>query len=62
MLGTINSLVQAAKRRARCQRTKKNLIARTYLIAGKLDLAVIHRKRCWKSNSKEVLDAKVNSG
>jgi transposase len=43
VLEAINSLVQAAKRRARGYRTKKNLIAMTYLIAGKLDLAVIHR-------------------
>jgi hypothetical protein len=44
VLEAINSLVQAAKRRARGYRTKKNLIAMTYLIAGKLDLAVIHTR------------------
>ena len=34
----INSLVQAAKAKARGYRTTRNLIAITYLIAGKLDL------------------------
>ncbi|MGH2707043.1 MAG: ISL3 family transposase [Actinomycetota bacterium] len=42
VLEAINSLVQAAKRRARGYRTKRNLIAMTYLIAGKLDFSVIH--------------------
>lgn len=44
ILEAINSLVQAAKRRARGYRTKKNLIAMTYLIAGKLDLQFAHTK------------------
>ena len=44
ILEAINSLVQAAKRRARGYRTKKNLIAMTYLIAGKLDLVFTHTK------------------
>ena len=34
----INSLVQAAKAKARGYRTTRNLKAITYLIAGKLDL------------------------
>lgn len=42
VLEAINSLVQAAKRRARGYRTKRNLIAMTYLIAGKLDLPAVH--------------------
>ena len=37
ILEGINSLVQAAKARARGYRTKRNLIAMIYLIAGKLD-------------------------
>ena len=44
ILEAINSLIQAAKRRARGYRTKANLITMTYLIAGKLDLAVTHTK------------------
>jgi transposase len=44
VLEGINSLVQAAKRRARGYRTTKNLIAMTYLIAGKLDMASAHTK------------------
>ena len=44
ILEAINSLVQAAKRRARGYRTKKNLIAMTYLITGKLDLGFTHTK------------------
>lgn len=43
VMEAINSLVQAAKRRARGYRTKRNLIAMTYLIAGRLDLEVVHR-------------------
>lgn len=43
VLEAINSLVQAAKRRARGYRTKKNLIAMTYLIAGKLEFSAVHR-------------------
>ncbi|HCO01865.1 MAG TPA: ISL3 family transposase, partial [Actinobacteria bacterium] len=42
VLEGINSLVQAAKRRARGYRTTRNLIAMVYLIAGKLDLASTH--------------------
>jgi transposase len=34
----INSLVQAAKARARGYRTSRNLITMTYLIAGRLQL------------------------
>ena len=34
----INSLLQAAKAKARGYRTLKNLVAITYLVAGKLDL------------------------
>lgn len=44
VLEGINSLVQAAKRRARGYRTTTNLIAMTYLIAGKLDMASTHTK------------------
>ena len=44
VLEAINSLVQAAKCRARGYRTKRNLIAMTYLIAGKLDLQPAHSK------------------
>ncbi|MGH9203961.1 MAG: ISL3 family transposase, partial [Vicinamibacterales bacterium] len=40
VLEAINSLVQAAKRRARGYRTKENLIAMTYLIAGKLEMGL----------------------
>jgi transposase len=42
VLEGINSLVQAAKRRARGYRTSRNLIAMVYLIAGKLDMASAH--------------------
>ncbi|HZJ51543.1 MAG TPA: transposase, partial [Actinomycetota bacterium] len=38
----VNSLIQAAKRKARGYRTKKNLITMTYLIAGRLPLPVTH--------------------
>ena len=34
----INSLVQAAKAKARGYRSNRNLIAMVYLLAGKLDL------------------------
>jgi transposase len=44
VLEGINSLVQATKRRARGYRTPANLIAMTYLIAGKLDMATAHTK------------------
>jgi transposase len=37
ILEGINSLIQAAKARARGYRTKRNLITMIYLIAGKLD-------------------------
>jgi hypothetical protein len=37
VLEGINSLVRAAKRRARGYRNKRNLIAMIYLIAGRLD-------------------------
>jgi len=40
LLEAINSLVQAAKARARGYRTTKNLINMAYLISGKLDLAL----------------------
>lgn len=40
ILEGINSLVQAAKARARGYRTARNLITMTYLIAGKLDLSL----------------------
>ncbi|MCA1830863.1 MAG: ISL3 family transposase [Actinobacteria bacterium] len=40
VLEAINSLVQAAKRRARGYRTTENLIAMTYLIAGKLEMGL----------------------
>ena len=42
LLEGINSLVQAAKRRARGYRTARNLIAMVYLIAGKLEMASTH--------------------
>lgn len=42
ILEATNSLIQAAKRRARGYRTSANLIAMVYLIAGKLDLAIPH--------------------
>src|SRR4029077_17347889 len=44
ILEATNSLIQAAKRRARGYRTTANLIAMTYLIAGKLDLGATHTK------------------
>lgn len=43
ILEAINSLIQAAKRRARGYRTKKNLIAMAYLIAGKLEFHLAPR-------------------
>jgi len=42
LLEGINSLVQAAKARARGYRTARNLITMVYLIAGKLELNVTH--------------------
>ncbi len=38
ILEGFNSLIQAAKARARSYQTKRNLITMTYLIAGKLQL------------------------
>ena len=40
ILEAINSLVQAAKAKARGYRATRNLKAITYLIAGKLELAL----------------------
>jgi len=40
----INSLIQAAKRKARGYRSTENLITMIYLIAGKLDLQPTHTK------------------
>jgi transposase len=40
ILEGINSLVQAAKARARGYRTTKNLITMIYMIAGKLDFSL----------------------
>jgi transposase len=42
LLEGINSLIQAAKAKARGYRTSRNLIAMVYLIAGKLELNVSH--------------------
>ena len=42
VLEGINSLIQAAKAKARGYRSTKNLITIVYLIAGKLDLSVTH--------------------
>jgi transposase len=42
LLEGINSLVQAAKAKARGYRTSRNLIAMTYLIAGKLEINLTH--------------------
>jgi transposase len=42
LLEGINSLVQAAKARARGYRTPRNLITMVYLIAGKLELSATH--------------------
>jgi len=44
LLEGLNSLVQAAKRRARGYRSPRNYIAMIYLVAGKLDLGVTHAK------------------
>ncbi len=41
VLEGINSLVQAAKAKARGYRTTKNLITMTYLVAGKLDFPTL---------------------
>ena len=45
ILEGINSLIQAAKARARGYRTKRNLITMIYLIAGKLDFDLPHMKQ-----------------
>jgi transposase len=42
VLGGVNSLVQASKRRARGYHNKRNLIAMIYLIAGRLDFSPTH--------------------
>jgi transposase len=42
LLEGINSLIQAAKAKARGYRTSRNLIAMAYLIAGKLELYATH--------------------
>jgi len=42
VLEGINSLIQAAKAKARGYRSTRNLITIVYLIAGKLDLSVTH--------------------
>jgi len=44
LLEGLNSLVQAAKRRARGCRSTRNYIAMIYLTVGKLDLHVTHAK------------------
>jgi transposase len=44
LLEGLNSLVQAAKRRARGYRSTRNYIAMIYLTVGKLDIAVTHAK------------------
>jgi transposase len=44
LLEGLNSLIQAAKRRARGYRSTRNYIAMIYLVAGKLDLGVTHAK------------------
>jgi len=43
ILEGFNSLIQAAKAKARGYRTKKNLIAITYLILGKLDFSKVNK-------------------
>ena len=40
LIESINSLVQAAKAKARGYRSLRNLIAITYLIAGKIDIRI----------------------
>ena len=44
LLEGLNSLVQAAKRRARGYRPTRNYIAMTYLTVAKLDTAITHTK------------------
>lgn len=44
LLEGLNSLIQAAKRRARGYRSTRNYIAMIYLTVGKLDIAITHTK------------------
>lgn len=44
LLEGLHSLVQAAKRRARCYRSTRNYIAMIHLTAGKLDVGPTHAK------------------
>ena len=44
LLEGLNSLVQAAKRRARGYRSTRNYIAMIYLTVGRLDASVTHPK------------------
>jgi transposase len=44
LLEGLNSLIQAAKRRARRYRSTRNYIAMIYLTVGKLDIAATHTK------------------
>lgn len=44
LLEGLNSLIQAAKRRARGYRSTRNYIAMIYLVAGKLDFGATHAK------------------
>ena len=44
LLEGLNSLVQAAKRRARGYRSTRNYIATIYLVVGKLKVGVTHAK------------------
>ena len=44
LLEGLNSLIQAAKRRARGYRSTRNYIAMIYLTVGKLDISVTHAK------------------
>lgn len=44
LLEGLNSLIQAAKRRARGYRSTRNYIAMIYLTVGKLDLTLTHTK------------------
>jgi transposase len=44
VLEGINSLIQAAKAKARGYRSSKNFITMVYLIAGQLDFQLTHTK------------------
>jgi transposase len=44
LLEGLNSLIQAAKRRARGYRSTRNYIAMIYLVVGKLDFGATHAK------------------